>query len=225
MRDGLVVDLGVIPYADALDLQRRLASLRHSEALPDVLLVCQHPPVVTVGRAGSHKHIGAEVQRHGVPVFEVERGGDVTYHGPGQLVGYPILNLKQHGQDLNRYLRDLEEVVIRTLACYNVTARRDPRFTGVWVDDEKICAIGVAVKRWVSFHGFAFNLDPNLEHFRLIVPCGIRDHGVTSLAKVLGRPVDEEVLRGRLIDAFSQVFDLRVSLAGGPDALREWLRA
>lgn len=204
-------DLGTIDYPEAWQLQLDLVRKRQEGVISDVLLLLSHPPVITLGRAAKPEHLlvsEESLRARGFSLHAIERGGDITYHGPGQLVAYPILDLKQHGQDLNHYLRGLEEVVIRILACYNIAGTRRPKYTGVWVGDEKICAIGVAVKRWVSYHGLAFNLNPNLAHFDLIVPCGIRDHGVTSLARALDKPADEAEVRAKLIQVFGEVFGL-----------------
>ena len=150
------------------------------------------------------------LSQQGIELFEVERGGDLTYHGPGQLVGYPILHLDRHGRDLHRLLRALEQVGMEVLARYGLASRRDPRYTGVWVGEEKIMAIGVAVRKWVSYHGFALNVQPNLDHFSLIHPCGIKDKGVTSLAKLLaaGRRAEVEPM---VVEEFGKVFGLEMA--------------
>lgn len=217
-----VIHLGMMEYQKAWQIQLDLVVKRRAGKIPDTLLLVEHPPVITEGRGTKPEHLLAPLallEKEGISVFPIERGGDITYHGPGQLVAYPILDLKQHGQDLHRYLRDLEEVVIRTLACYNVTGTRSEKYTGVWVGSEKICAIGVAVKGWVSYHGIALNLNTNLNHFKLIVPCGIYDHGVTSLAKIMGRPVDEKAVEGEALKHFSEVFQLDLLPAKGLEAL------
>jgi len=174
-------------------------------------MLLEHPPVFTIGRRGGSDHllVSKEVlSQEGIALFETSRGGDITYHGPGQLVGYPILDLRRHGQDLHGYLRRLEEVLILTLGEYGIAAGRLPGYTGVWVGDEKVAAIGVAVKRWVTMHGFALNINPQMRHFSMIVPCGIRDHGVTSLSRLLGRPVDADEVRGRVAERFEEIFGL-----------------
>jgi lipoate-protein ligase B len=170
----------------------------------------EHPPVFTIGRAGTGEHIIAPqevLEREGIKVYEINRGGDVTYHGPGQLVGYPILNLGEYDKDLHETVRKYEEVIIRLLAEYCIEAGRIEGLTGVWVGDEKIAAIGIGVRKWVTFHGFALNVNPNLEHFKLIVPCGIRDKGVTSMEKILKERVNWEGLKEKLIYHFVDVFE------------------
>ena len=201
-------DLGRIPYREALDLQRRAVSARAKDETGDSIYLCEHEPVLTLGRASRSESLRAstEVLRaRGVEVVPVERGGDVTYHGPGQIVAYPILALSDlpYGRDLHRYLRDLEEVLIQTLGAYGIRAGRRPPYTGVWVGDRKVAAIGVAVRRWITFHGFALNVDPDLRHFDWIHPCGIRELGVTSIRALLGAaPPREEILTG-LCDSFA----------------------
>jgi lipoyl(octanoyl) transferase len=186
--------LGVISYADGLDLQKALVEQRKAGQIPDQLLLLQHPPVITLGvkARNDRSHIvgSSEVlEAEGVQVFETGRGGDVTYHGPGQLVGYPIIDLKPDRCDVHRYVRDLEEVAIRMAAAYGIKAGRIEGLTGAWVGNEKLAAIGVRIARWVTSHGFAFNVNTTLHHFNLIVPCGITDKGVTSLQQLLGRDV------------------------------------
>lgn len=189
MRSIEIRHLGLVPYADALALQRSLVEERKAGAVGDVLLLVEHPPVLTLGVKGDggRSHILADDETlagHGISVFETGRGGDVTYHGPGQIVGYPILNLKPDRCDVHRYVRDLEEVLIRVAADYGIVATRVTGLTGVWVGNEKLAAIGVRISRWVTSHGFALNHTTDLSHFDLIVPCGIADRGVTSLRKL-----------------------------------------
>ena len=183
--------LGLVPYAEGLELQRALVEDRKAGRIPDTLLLLQHPHVVTIGvKKDGRSHIIAtpeQLSARGVEVFETGRGGDVTYHGPGQLVGYPILDLDPDRRDVHRYVRDLEEVMIRVCAGYGLHADRIKGFSGAWIGDEKIGAIGVRISRWVTSHGFAFNVTTDVEFFNLIVPCGIADRGVTSLAAQLGR--------------------------------------
>jgi lipoate-protein ligase B len=207
-----VLDIGRAAYEPTVRLQQRLAAEVKTAAGEEarLVLVEHDPPVITLGR-GAHDAGNVLVSKEflasqGIEVHESSRGGDVTYHGPGQLVGYPILRLDLHGRDVHRYLRDLEEVLLRLLARFGIQGRRSEGLTGVWVGDEKIAAIGVAVSRWVTYHGFALNVDPNLEHFGLIVPCGIRDKGVTSLARVLGRPVTVAQVKGPLVECVVEVF-------------------
>jgi lipoyl(octanoyl) transferase len=204
--------LGVVAYAAAWELQRELAAQRAAEAIPDTLLLLEHPPTYTIGRSGGHDHLlvaPAELSARGATLVEVDRGGDITYHGPGQLVGYPILQIKNHGRDLHRYLRMLEQVIIDTLASYDLAGRRFPGYTGVWVGDEKIAAIGIRVNaRGVTSHGFALNVTTDLADFAAIVPCGISGYGVTSLERLLPSAPALDEVGGRIVAAFEQVFSL-----------------
>jgi lipoyl(octanoyl) transferase len=203
--------LGQLSYAAGLSLQRALVAQRQQGSIDDVLLLVEHPHVLTLGVRGDggRGHIlatGAELAARGVEIHETGRGGDVTYHGPGQLVGYPIVDLKPDRCDVHRYIRDLEEVLIRTAADYGVAARRIDGLTGVWVADEKLAAIGVRIARWVTSHGFALNVGTDLDYFDLIVPCGIRDRGVTSLERLIGRPVDKDEVVDRVVTNFCDLF-------------------
>jgi len=202
--------LGRVDYGDALVLQQRLVDERRAGAIPDTLLLLEHPPVITLGvktRRGPNHIVASaeELAREGVAVHETGRGGDVTYHGPGQLVAYPIFDLAPDRKDVHRYVRDLEEVIIRTIAEFGIEGRRIAGLTGVWVGpegrEEKIAAIGVRISRWITSHGFALNVSSDLSHFGLIVPCGITDHGVTSMERLLARlvpmaEVEDAVIRG-----------------------------
>ena len=205
-------DLGRISYKEALELQHRAVSARALNQTGDLIYFAEHEPVLTAGRAGRAESLRASeavLRARGVEVIPVERGGDITYHGPGQIVAYPILALASlpHGRDLHHYLRDLEEVVIRALSAYEIPARRHPEYTGVWVGDRKVAAIGVAVRRWITFHGFALNVDPDLEHFDWIHPCGIRHLGVTSMRVLLGAAPPRAEVLARMRDAFSSVWN------------------
>ncbi len=205
-----VLRLGRIPYAHGLELQERLVAERQAEHIPDQLLLLEHDPVFTLGRNAQAQNIllPAEALREcGFEVFETGRGGDVTYHGPGQVVGYPILKLPPERRDVHRYVRDLEEVMIRTCADYGLAANRVAGLTGAWLGDEKIGAIGVRIARWVTSHGFALNVGTDLSAFDLIVPCGIRGRGVTSLERKLGRPVPLDDVMDRLAASFASVFE------------------
>ncbi len=203
-------------YDEALELQRTLVEERKAGHIPDTLLLLEHPHVLTLGvrKGGGRVNIVATPDRLselGVAVFEAGRGGDVTYHGPGQLVGYPIIDLRPDRQDVHRYVRDVEAVMIRTCADFGVTARRLEGFSGAWVDHparglEKIAAIGVRISRWITSHGFAFNANTDLEFFRLIVPCGIADRGVTSLQMQTGGPAAIERVEASIAQHFADVF-------------------
>jgi len=204
--------LGVVPYAEALALQRALVEERRAGRIGDTLLLVEHPHVLTLGVKGDggRSHILAPQETLatlGVEVHETGRGGDVTYHGPGQIVGYPIVDLAPDRRDVHRYVRDIEESLIRAAADYGVAATRVQGLTGVWVGDEKLAAIGVRISRWVTSHGFAFNVATDLEYFGLIVPCGIADRGVTSLVRVLGRTVDARQVEHRIVERFCEVFE------------------
>jgi lipoyl(octanoyl) transferase len=220
--------LGMVPYAVALELQKRLVEQRKAGEIPDQLLLLEHPPVITLGvkaKAGSANVLATAemLAAQGVGLFETGRGGDVTYHGPGQLVGYPIISLKPDRCDVHRYVRDLEEVLIRAAGTFGVTAGRSPGLTGIWVGSEKLAAIGVRIARWVTSHGFAFNVTTDLSHFNLIVPCGITDKGVTSLERLLGRPVPMAQVEDAVIGAFREVFGYprQAPLSGAAAAVPE----
>ncbi|MBI4478138.1 MAG: lipoyl(octanoyl) transferase LipB [Acidobacteria bacterium] len=215
--------LGVVRYADGLELQQQLVDRRRAGEIPDQLLLLQHPHVLTVGvkKDSGLSNIVATSDRLralGVDVHETGRGGDVTYHGPGQIVGYPILDLRPDRCDVHRYVRDLEDVMIRVSADFGIEATRVPGLTGVWVRAEKLGAIGVRIARWVTSHGFAFNVNVDLEYFKLIVPCGIQGRGVTSLEQLLGRVVPLEVVESSFINHFAGVFEreLRQEVVGSP---------
>jgi len=212
--------LGTVRYAEALEMQKALAEQRRRGRVTDVLLLLQHPHVLTLGARGDggRSNIVATPERLselGVTVFETGRGGDVTYHGPGQLVGYPILDLAPDRCDVRKYVRDIEEVLIRTVADYGIKAGRITGLTGVWVGHDKIAAIGIRISGWITSHGFAFNVSTDLDYFKLIVPCGIGDRGVTSLEKLLGRRVSFEEVENLVARHFCDVFGC-VSKAQGP---------
>lgn len=202
--------LGRTPYAEALALQQSLHEARKQNEVTDTLLLLEHPHVITLGRAANRANILADEQMRAakqVELFETGRGGDVTYHGPGQLVGYPIINLAPDRQDVRRYVRDIQEVLVRTARDFGVEAEpRGGEYVGVWVGDEKLAAIGIRISRWVTMHGFAFNVTTNLDYFNLIVPCGIADHGVTSLEKILGEKIALEAVAESAVHHFGDVF-------------------
>jgi lipoyl(octanoyl) transferase len=208
--------LGRTEYLDGLELQRQFVASRRAEKSPDTLLLLEHPPVLTLGRGATRAnvlHSTESLEQQGVSLFETDRGGDVTYHGPGQLVGYPLLFLPPGRQDVRRYVRLLEEVIIQTLRDFGLAATRIERWPGVFIEEsrsggpKKICALGVHLSRWYTRHGFALNVDPNLDHFGLIVPCGIREAGVTSMRAELGRPVPMSEVEGLLVARFGEVFE------------------
>jgi len=212
-RTAWQVDLpGLADYASTWDLQRQLVASRQRGEIPDVLLLLEHPPVVTCGRATRPEHLPVPreaLRRMGFGVFDVERGGSVTYHGPGQLVGYPIVDLRAYDENVVGYVRMLEESIIRALRPYGINAVRRPGFTGVWVGEEKIAAIGVAVKRRVTMHGFALNVNTDLEHFQVINPCGIH-YVPTSLERLLRQRVPLEDVRKTYAASFEEVFEVRL---------------
>ncbi|MGC6455396.1 MAG: lipoyl(octanoyl) transferase LipB [Coraliomargaritaceae bacterium] len=204
-----VVDWGRTEYIDALERQKALLVDRIDEQAPDTLLFTEHEPIFTLGmRKGAEQHlVWTEEQRKiaGVNLYQSNRGGDITYHGPGQIVAYPIISLRER-KDLHAYLRDLEEVVIRTLAGFGLTAGRRAGMTGIWMETRKICALGVAVKSWVTYHGLALNVDPDLSHFSGIIPCGITEGTVTSMAAEINQPIHTNDVKSRLAIEFQEVF-------------------
>jgi len=208
----------MIGYAEAHVLQKRIVAARKAQAINDVLLFCEHPHVITQGRNGKREHLLASeyvLQQKGVEFYETSRGGDITYHGPGQIVGYPILNLGEIRRDVVWYVRMLEEAMIRTTVEFGITAKRVAGKTGIWVDsgntEEKLGAIGVHISRWVTSHGFAYNVSTDLRFFDLIVPCGIADRKATSLEKLLGRVVKESEVAPRLIKYLGALFGLEMN--------------
>ena len=204
-RDFSSRDLGVTPFLEAWALQKELVAARKAGLIPDILLLLEHPHVITLGRNACREHILAVPPE--VEVLETNRGGDVTYHGPGQLVGYPILDLAGLGKrDVAWYMRSLEEVLIGALAEFGIAGVRIPGLTGVWVGPDKIAALGVHLSRWVTCHGFALNVNPDLAYFNCIVPCGIRNHGVTSMERLLGRRVEVAAVKQSVLRSFERVF-------------------
>ena len=202
--------LGRIGYLEAAALQHALVEARKKDEVPDTFLFLEHPPVITLGRASHAENVLAPfdvLKGRGIEVWETTRGGDVTYHGPGQLVGYPIVDLNPDRRDVHRYVRDLEEVMIRVSADYGLEAGRVKGFSGAWIGDEKIGAIGVRISRWITSHGFAFNVTTDVDFFNLIVPCGIADKGVTSLTSKLGRAPEMREVEDRFVTHFAAVFD------------------
>lgn len=211
-----VIDIGLIPYASAYALQRELVEARKTGAIPDVLLLCEHPHVITLGRNGKRENLRADerlLAQMNVEFHHTDRGGDITYHGPGQIVGYPILDLAAHRRDIRWYVEQLEELMIRATADFSLVAHRSDANHGVWLDshagEAKLAALGVHLSRWVASHGFAYNVATDLRYFDLIIPCGVAGKGATSLERALGRAVAIGEVRERLIEHFASVFDLR----------------
>ncbi|MGI8827997.1 MAG: lipoyl(octanoyl) transferase LipB [Chloroflexota bacterium] len=214
----LVSRLGLIDYQEAWDLQRHLADARRQDHIPDVLLLLEHPHTFTVGRRGRREHVlvpPSRLRRRGIGILDVDRGGDVTYHGPGQLVGYPIVKLPGDRQDRVRYLRDLEQALLAAVRSLRVDAGLQDGLSGVWVDDDKVCALGAKIDAYgVTTHGFALNVNVDLSYFRLIVPCGLHDKGVTSLHEVLGRHVSMRRVEQAVVMEIAGVFGLRTRGVG-----------
>ncbi|HYH09242.1 MAG TPA: lipoyl(octanoyl) transferase LipB [Thermoanaerobaculia bacterium] len=213
--------LHVVTYENGMTLQQKLVEMRQREEIDDQLLLLEHPPVITLGRGGKLDNLLATpelLEASGVRFFETTRGGDITYHGPGQIVGYPILHLGEGKRDVRRYVSNLEEVLIRTVAAYGITAERVDGKRGIWVGNDKIAAIGVRIARWVTSHGWALNVSTNLEHFRLITPCGLQGTGVTSIERETGRRIDVREVREVLADKFAEVFERE--LVDRPETLR-----
>jgi lipoyl(octanoyl) transferase len=210
MRSCELRNLDLVTYENGMRLQQKLVEMRQGEAIPDQLLLLEHPPVITLGRGGDARNLiapPASLAAARVRFFETTRGGDITYHGPGQLVGYPIVHLGEGKRDVRKYVTKLEEVLIRTVAAYGITAERAEGKRGIWVGNDKIAAIGVRIARWVTSHGFALNVTTNLDHFRLITPCGLHGTGVTSIARLLGRDVPMNDVRAVIAATFADVFE------------------
>ncbi|HOQ10201.1 MAG TPA: lipoyl(octanoyl) transferase LipB [Syntrophomonadaceae bacterium] len=208
---GYCLELGLEEYDTALRLQHSLNAARRQGIIPDTVIFLEHHPCFTVGRKGGFEHILADdeqLNQQGIAVYETDRGGDVTYHGPGQLICYPIIDLNDYGCDVHAYARRLEEVIIRTLKHYGITAGRKPGYPGVWVGSAKIAQEGIGVQNWVTMHGVSLNVCPKMQHFSLIIPCGISNYGVTSMEQLLDHPVDIAAVRQEMRRQFSEVFDL-----------------
>jgi lipoyl(octanoyl) transferase len=228
LKDCFTIDLGLIGYAEAYALQKRIVAARKAGAIEDVLLLCEHPHVITQGRNGKREHllVSANVLRQkGIEYYETSRGGDITYHGPGQIVGYPILNLGSIRRDVVWYVRTLEEAMIRATGEFRITAERVAGKTGIWVragnTEEKLAAIGVHISRWVTSHGFAYNVSTDLRNFDLIVPCGIPDRKATSLEKLLGRHVEEKEIALRIAKHLGELLGLEMKGASKKVFLEE----
>jgi lipoate-protein ligase B len=210
-RRGYLVDIDLIEYRTAWDFQRELIAAKIKSDLPDILILLEHNPVITLGRRGNRQHIRASPEAliaEGINIYHVERGGEVTYHGPGQIVGYPIMNLGNWRRDVSWYIFSLEEVLIRTLGDFGIEGTRNRLNRGVWVADRKIGSIGVAITRWVTYHGFSLNVSPNMSHYHLITPCGLEGIEVTSLREFLGKEPDHRRVRDGISRHFQQVFDI-----------------
>ncbi len=214
-----LLNLGLVPYEQALALQHECVVACKADLLDGVFIMLEHPPVITLGRQANESNILAApafLQQLGIQVHRVERGGDVTYHGPGQLIGYPILNLRKLQKDVGWFVRSLQQVLVDTLAVYWIKAEaRLGRETGIWVGQDKIAAIGVRIERWVTYHGFALYVDPIMAHFDLIVPCGLHDKGVTSMHQILGQSIAVSAVRPVVVEAFERVFGVTLEESSG----------
>jgi lipoyl(octanoyl) transferase len=207
--NALHLNLGKADYKEVWDLQKKIDLYKQNNKFDDVIITVEHEPVYTLGKTGDRDHIlisDDEMRKQKISYYEIDRGGDITYHGPGQLVVYPIFNLNNHYRDTHRFLRDLEEVVIRTLKEYNISSHRIEEYTGVWVGEEKICAIGIKVSRWITMHGLALNVNNDLSYFNKIIPCGIFEKGVTGMKKELRREIEMSKLIASILGGFSEIF-------------------
>lgn len=202
-------DLGLVDYKIAWDLQKEIFNLRLNDELNDTLFLLEHPHTYTLGKVADKENLISnedQLKELGINVYEIDRGGDITYHGPGQIVGYPIIKLTDWKQDTHEYLRGLEKVIMKTCSEYGISTERNSKYTGVWIGSKKIAAIGIKVSRWITMHGFAFNINTELNYFGGIIPCGIRDKEVTSLQKELGREINLSEVKEKLVDNFKNVF-------------------
>ena len=206
-----IQDLGKLLYKKTWNYQKELLKKRSNNEINDTLILVEHEPVFTLGKNADKNHILQNCPDN-IKTYHIERGGDVTYHGPGQLVGYPILDLRNYKKSISWYMRSLEQVIIDTLFDYNITANRKKGLTGVWCNNEKIAALGVRVSRWITMHGFSLNIDPNLNHYKNIIPCGIFEHGVTSMSGVLNKTVDYEHVKKTIIKKFLYQFSIDFTL-------------
>jgi len=214
----IVYQLGLIGYSDAYYLQRELHQRISDGEVTDTLLLLEHPPTITIGKSSKLENVlasQAQLTKEGITLFFVGRGGDVTYHGPGQLVAYPIIDLRKRGRDVHKYLRDLEEVIIRTLNDFGIKSCRDVAHAGVWINNEEIAAIGLSIRRWVTMHGFALNVNTDLEPFSLINPCGFSDRRATSMSHLLSQKISMAALTERLLAHFAQVFNTQIEWGSG----------
>ena len=215
MKQGILIKAGRLDYQTAWDLQKELFERRLAGDIEDTFLLIEHPHTYTLGKSGHEENLVADefaLKRQGIEVFRIDRGGDITYHGPGQIVGYPILDLHHHYLDVHRFLRDLEEVIIQTLADYKIAASRVEGLTGVWVEGAKVAAIGVKVTRWINMHGFAFNVNTDLSYFGNIIPCGIIDKPVTSMEKLLGGQLEYVEVQDKVCAKFEEVFEIDLTV-------------
>ncbi len=210
------IDLGLTKYKRAWDIQKNLVSMRYGNKIPDTVIITEHEPAITMGRGTDKKNLlctPEQLKEKGIDLFEVERGGDITFHGPGQIVLYPIIDLNERGRDVHKYLRELENFVIESLGELGLAAKTKNCLTGIWVDDHKIGAIGVAVTKWITYHGLALNINTDLEYFKFINPCGITEYPVSSIEKLLGGKIDFKIVRELLIKKFAEMFNYKIEIA------------
>ncbi len=213
MKNIIATYLGITDYKDIWNLQKQLFEMRYENKIPDILLLNQHESVYTIGKGGDDRHLLSNHEKLNdtrIPVYNIDRGGDITYHGPGQIVGYPIFDLKNYYLDIHRFLRDLEETIILTLQTFGINSVRDDGFTGVWVDNNKIAALGVKVSRWITMHGFALTVNTDLSYFDKIIPCGIFHKGITSMKQILGHEIEIEKVNEIIYKNISLVFNKEV---------------
>ncbi|MCH7722329.1 MAG: lipoyl(octanoyl) transferase LipB [Bacteroidetes bacterium] len=215
-------DLGTIDYKETWELQRYIFDQRYKNKIDDILLLLEHPQTYTLGKTADRQNlVGNEeyIRKNNISVYDIDRGGDITYHGPGQIVGYPIFNLNNWTKDTHKYLRALEEILIQTCADYGLTAKRNSKYTGVWIEDRKIGAIGIKVSRWITMHGFAFNVNTDLSLYDGIIPCGINDKGVTSLKKELSREIDIQEVKTKILNHTLKIFEYENLMTSDADNL------
>jgi len=215
-------DLGTIDYKDAWDLQKNLFNSRNQKKIDDTLLLLEHPHTYTLGKTADRKNLIAKdkfLDQYKISVYDIDRGGDITYHGPGQIVGYPIIDLTGWQENTHKYLRALEEVIIKTCTEYNITANRNTDYTGVWVGDNKIAAIGIKVSRWITMHGFAFNVNTDLSLFDGIIPCGIKNKKVTSIQNEIGITLNVNEVKSIILKNFTEVFEYSLAVKMEPDEI------
>lgn len=216
------IDLGRSQYKKAWDMQKKLVNMRFANKIPDTIIITEHQPVITMGRGTDKKNLlctPEKLKEKGIDLFEIERGGDITFHGPGQIVVYPIINLNERGRDVHKYLRELENFAIEALGDLDLEAETKEGLTGIWVNDHKIGAIGVAVTKWITYHGLALNINTDLDYFKFINPCGITEYPVGSIEKLLGRKTDLKTVSGILIKKFAEIFNYEIEIVHDTDAI------
>lgn len=222
MKTVLYIDLGITDYYNIWQLQKAVNSYKQSNKCNDLLIINQHNPVYTMGKTGDKDHLlfdNNDLKEKNISYYEIDRGGDITFHGPGQLVCYPIFDLNNYYLDTHKYLRDLEEVIVRTLKEFGIVSRKDEEYTGVWVGEEKICAIGIKISRWITMHGLAFNVNNDLSYFNRIIPCGIFHKGVTSIKDLMQKEADFNQVKNIMIENFACVFGIEIKTVNRKDLM------